>query len=130
MAKKTTQTLGAAAGEPQGYLYPGTITGRKIVFEELTIKAMRQLQAIGANSDANNQERTDALIDVVFDLLCSLKVKVVDGEPFVKEKLEDEVGVQDVTRLFRFFTNPRLTLEELTAEAPVEGEEEDDPKAE
>lgn len=130
MAKKTTQTLGAAAGEPQGYLYPGTIAGRKFVFEELTIRAMRQFQAMGTASGAGEQVKTDTLIDLVFDMLTSPKVTVVEGAPFTPENV-DELGVKDVIALFRFFANPKATLEELTASAQEpEGETDEDPKAE
>ncbi len=118
MAKK--QSLNAAAGEPQGYEYPGTIAGRKFVFEELTIKAIRQLQNIGRSREEAEGVDSAEIIDMVFDMLTSPKVRVTDGPPFVKGEVEDELGVRDVTALFRFFTNPTLTSADLTAEGESE----------
>jgi hypothetical protein len=121
MAKK--QSLNAAAGEPQGYEYPGTIAGRKFVFEELTIKAIRQLQHLGRPREEGEGIDSTEIIDLVFDMLTSPKVRVTDGPPFVKGEVEEELGVRDVTALFRFFTNPTLTPEELTATDEGESEE-------
>ncbi len=117
MAKKS---LNAAAGVPQGYEYPGTIAGRKFVFEELTIKAIRQLQHLGRPREEGEGVDSTEIIDMVFDMLTSPKVRVTDGAPFVKGEVENELGVRDVTSLFRFFTNPTLKAEELTAEGESE----------
>jgi hypothetical protein len=121
MAKK--QSLNAAAGEPQGYEYPGTIAGRKFVFEEFTIKAIRQIQEMQRKSNEKEGFDSMAVVDFVADLLTSPKVRVMDGPPFVKGEVDGELGVRDVTALFRFFTNPTLTLEELTATGEGESEE-------
>jgi len=120
MAKKS---INAAAGEPQGYTYPGLIAGRKIVFEELTIKAIRQLQHLGRPREEGEGVDSTEVIDMVFDMLTSPKVTVTEGLPFVKGEVEDELGVRDVTSLFRFFTNPTLSHEELTATGESEDEE-------
>jgi hypothetical protein len=92
MAKK--QSLNAAAGEPQGYEYPGTIAGRKFVFEELTIKAIRQFQDIREHrEDDATIDNIYAVVDIVSGLLTSPKVRVTEGPPFVKDESTVATGL-------------------------------------
>ena len=123
MAKKPT-TLNQALGEPKRYPFPGVIAGRKLEYTEMTMRYYRQLQGV---NELEGMERVERVVEMVFGLLMSPKVRVIEGEPFMEGNV-DELGFTDVTTLFRFFNAPASTYEELTA-VPEESDEGEDPKA-
>lgn len=124
MARKPV-TANQAAGQPQEYSFPGVVAGRKLVYTEMTMRYYRQLQSV---NDLEGMARVERVVDMVFGLVTSPKVRVTEGEPFTNENV-DELGFNDVTILFRFFNTPTATYEELTAPAATDEEGEDNPKA-